>query len=114
MAIELVGDVDLNNRHVRKLMDLAAKYFDTFDLLEKEPTIYIIVNEPSPLAVHGERYHTSRIGGGHTVFITGMIAAVEKKIKNRRAKKNREARNELLESVGMRKVRGNLGGTFWE
>jgi hypothetical protein len=34
--------------------------------------------------------------------------------KNRRARLNRIAREESYRSIGMRKVRGNLGGTHWE
>ena len=34
--------------------------------------------------------------------------------RNARARENRLARSEAMRSVGMKKVRGNLGGTYWE
>ena len=33
---------------------------------------------------------------------------------NQRRRANRKAREEVMESLGLVKVRGNLGGTYWE
>jgi hypothetical protein len=37
-----------------------------------------------------------------------------KEAKRRRANASRRARNEAYKSAGMVRVRGNLGGTYWE
>lgn len=37
-----------------------------------------------------------------------------KRIKTRRAENKRKAKNEAMESLGLVKVKGNLGGTYWE
>lgn len=34
--------------------------------------------------------------------------------RNKRARENRKLREDLLRSCGLTKVRGNLGGTYWE
>lgn len=34
--------------------------------------------------------------------------------KRRKQSENRKARDEAMRSIGMRKVKGNLGGAYWE
>ena len=36
------------------------------------------------------------------------------KERNKRARDNRKAKDEALESIGLTKVKGALGGTYWE
>lgn len=36
------------------------------------------------------------------------------KVRRARARANRKAKDQILRDMGMVKVRGNLGGTYWE
>lgn len=110
MAIKLVGDVDLERPHVKDLLETAAKYFQTFDLLAQEPTIYLIANIPGLNPELTQTYHTARMEGGHTLFLPQFAAELKKKTRNRK----RKTREDVMKVLGLKKVRGNLGGTFWE
>jgi len=45
---------------------------------------------------------------------TKTCSECAKRRKTKRANDNRKARDSALRSLGLTKVRGNLGGTYWE
>jgi hypothetical protein len=49
-----------------------------------------------------------------TPLMAEQAAPILAEVKRRRANKNRKARDQAMRDMGMVKVRGNLGGTFWE
>lgn len=47
--------------------------------------------------------------------IPGGVSGYEpKEVTDARARKNRRAREDALRSLGLKKVNGALGGTYWE
>lgn len=45
---------------------------------------------------------------------TKMTSELRKKARSARARTNRKMKDEALRSLGLVKVRGQLGGTYWE
>ena len=49
-----------------------------------------------------------------TCYCGADIAAGQRRVRNARQRAARRSRNEAMESLGLVRVRGALGGTYWE
>ena len=47
-------------------------------------------------------------------LMTEQSAPILAEVKRRRHNKSRQSRDQAMRDIGMVKVRGNLGGTYWE
>lgn len=66
--------------------------------------------------VHYQKFSGWLSETGKPARLVKDVAAENKKreLKNAKARAIRQAKAEAMRSIGMKRVRGNLGGTYWE
>ena len=66
----------------------------------------LTANTFSPCEVFGTKYNK--------VYFAGSRQACENHVRNVKAKTRRKLRDNAMRDIGMVKVRGAMGGTYWE